>query len=126
MPRTETRRSTSSSSESLWLVRGWGRCLRWFFSRDPSWRGLLRRRGRLCGGLACGVSAFLRRGSAAVAAEGFDAAEDGGGGFAGDGLVGDGFEEGFVGGLRVGDIDLEGSGVGDEALQAFVAIAERW
>ena len=67
---------------------------------------------------------FCWRGRAAVFAEGLDATEDGGGGFAGDGLVGDGFHENFVGRLRVGDINFEGNGFGDEALQAFIALAE--
>ena len=67
---------------------------------------------------------FLWRRRAAIFAECFDAPEDGGGGFARDGLVGDGFEEGFVGRLRVGDIDFKGRDLGDEALQAIVAIAE--
>jgi len=49
----------------------------------------------------------LWRGCAAVGAEGFDAAEDGGGGFAGDGLVGDGFKEGFVGAFGEDFVELE-------------------
>ena len=49
---------------------------------------------------------FGRR-CAAVAAQGFDATEDGGGSFAGDGLVSDGFKESFVGRLCVGDVDLK-------------------
>jgi len=54
------------------------------------------------------------RGRSAVAAQGLDAAEDGGGGFAGDGLMGDGFEECLVGRLEVVSVSLEGDGVGDE------------
>ncbi len=49
---------------------------------------------------------FGRR-CAAVAAERLDAAKDGGGGFAGNGLVGDGFEESFVWALGVRGVDLE-------------------
>ena len=56
--------------------------------------------------------------------EGFDTREDGGGGFAGDGLVGDGFEENFVGRLCISNIDFEGCDFGDEAFQAFIALAE--
>ena len=51
---------------------------------------------------------FFGRGCAAVGAEGFDAAKDSSGGLAGNGLIGDGFEESFVGGLSVGDVDSEG------------------
>ena len=67
---------------------------------------------------------FLRRRRTSILAECFDAREDGGGGFAGDGLVGNGFEKRFVGRLCVGNIDFEGSDFGDEALQTVVAIAE--
>ncbi len=66
---------------------------------------------------------FLRSGGAAGGAEGFDAAVDGGGGFAGDGLVGDGFEEGFIGGLKGILVHLEGDGFRDQAFQAFVALS---
>jgi len=59
-----------------------------------------------------------------VAAQGFDAAEDGGGGFAGDGLVGDGFEESFVGRLQGVGIHLEGQGAGDEFGEFAVAGGE--
>jgi len=67
---------------------------------------------------------FLRSGGTACGAEGFDAAVDGGGGFAGDGLVGDGFEESFVGGLQGILVHLEGDGFGNEAFQAIVAVGE--
>ncbi len=67
---------------------------------------------------------FLRRGNAASLAEGFDAAEDGGGGLAGNGLVGDGFEEGFVGGLVGFHVGLEGGGGADKFGDGFVARAE--
>jgi len=50
---------------------------------------------------------FFRSRRATIVAEGFDTAEDSGGGFAGDGLVGDGFHEGFVGGLGEVEIFLE-------------------
>ena len=42
-----------------------------------------------------------------MCAECLDPSVDGCGGFAGDGLVGDGFEEGFVGGLGVVDFGVE-------------------
>src|SRR6266852_98264 len=63
---------------------------------------------------------LLGGGRAAVAAEGLDAVEDGGGGFAGNGLVGDGFEEGFVGGLRGVHLGLEWSGFGYQGGEYFV------
>ncbi len=63
---------------------------------------------------------FFGSGRAAVVAEGFDAAEDGGGGFAGDGLVGDGFHEGFVRGLGEVEIFLEFFGGEDEFGEFFV------
>ena len=63
---------------------------------------------------------FLRSGRAAVVAEGFDSSEDGGGGFAGDGLVGDGFHEGFVRGLGEVEIFLEFGGGEDELGEFFV------
>ncbi len=66
----------------------------------------------------------LRRGDAAGSAEGFDAAEDGGGSFAGDGLVGNGFKERFVGRLVRFHFGLEGSGGADEFGEDFVASAE--
>src|SRR5216684_3210369 len=50
---------------------------------------------------------FLWSGGAAGGAEGFDAAVNGGGGFAGDRLVGDGFEESFVGRLQGSLVPLE-------------------
>ncbi len=67
---------------------------------------------------------FLRGGSAAGGAEGFDAAVNGGGGFAGDGLIGDGFEKSFIGRLRVLDVDLKGDCFLDETLQHSVALGE--
>jgi hypothetical protein len=42
---------------------------------------------------------------------------EGGGGFAGDGSVGDGFEENLVRGLQGILVRLEGDDSGDEALQ---------
>jgi hypothetical protein len=63
---------------------------------------------------------FFGSGRAAVVAECFDAAEDGGGGFAGDGLVCDGFHEGFVGGLGEVEIFLELFGGEDEFGKFFV------
>ena len=67
---------------------------------------------------------FLRSGDAARFAEGFDAAEDGGGGFAGDGLIGNGFEEGFVGRLVRFHFGLEGIARSDEFGEAFIAFSE--
>src|SRR5229473_2746242 len=72
MPRTEVSRSTSSSSESR---SAW------------SWEGTT-------------PDSVLRAKSfiaTIFAPESPDAGKDGGGGFAGDGLVGDGFQEDFVG-----------------------------
>lgn len=65
---------------------------------------------------------FLRRRDAASRTEGFDAGEDGGGGFAGNGLVGDGFEKGFVGGVDAvgGQIHLEWRSFFDEEFQFFI------
>ena len=57
---------------------------------------------------------FLRSGRTSVSAECLDTAEDGGCGFAGDGLVGDGFEEGFVGTLQGVGVHLEGPGGSDQ------------
>ena len=57
---------------------------------------------------------FLRCGDAAVGAESFDAGKDGGGGFAGDGLVGDGFEEDFVGATRAICLDTKFFGLFDQ------------
>jgi len=58
-------------------------------------------------GLLAEFEHFLRAGRAARGAEGFDAAENGGGCFAGDGLVGDGFEKGFVGAFGEDLVELE-------------------
>ena len=55
-----------------------------------------------------------------VLAEGFDASEDCGGGFAGDGLVGNRSEEDFVRLLRVGDIYFEWDVLGDELFELLV------
>src|SRR5882672_6995049 len=41
------------------LARARGRCHRWFFARDLSWRGFLRRRDRLCAGRVFAALAFL-------------------------------------------------------------------
>jgi len=67
---------------------------------------------------------LFRGGRPAVSAEGFDAAENGSGGFPGDGLVGDGFEKSFVRGLEMVGVGLEGGGVGDDLGELFVAGAE--
>ncbi len=67
---------------------------------------------------------FLWSGGAAGGAEGFDAAVNGGGGFAGDRLVGDGFEESFVGRLQGILVPLERECFCDQLLQAFVAFGE--
>ena len=75
-------------------------------------------------GLFAELEHFLWAGSAAGRAEGFDAAEDGGGGFAGDGLVGDGFEESFVGALKMVLVHPKGFGFGDEKFEFFVAFGE--
>ena len=63
---------------------------------------------------------LLGRRRAAVAAQRLDAAKDGGRGFAGNGLVGDGFEERFVGRLKLVGVSLEGNGIGDEFGEFFV------
>ena len=68
---------------------------------------------------------FLRAGCAASRAERFDAAENGGSSFAGDGLVGDGFEESFVGALEMVLVHLESFGFSDEEFEFFVAFGER-
>ena len=57
---------------------------------------------------------FLGSGNAAGGAEGFDATKDGGGGFAGDGLVGNGFEENLVGAVRAIRFDAELLGFFDQ------------
>ena len=67
---------------------------------------------------------FLWGGWTAPGAEGFHARVNRGGGFAGDGLVGDGFEQCFVGGLGVVDLRLEGRGFVNEAGDAGVAVGE--
>ena len=67
---------------------------------------------------------FLWSGDAAGGAEGFDTAEDGGGGFAGDGLIGDGFKEGVVGGFVEDFVELEWGGRLDESGEFFVAGGE--
>jgi hypothetical protein len=67
---------------------------------------------------------LFRGGRATVAAQGLYAAEDGGGGFSGNGLVGDGFEEDFVGRLGVRDIDLKRGSFLDQTLQGFIAFGE--
>jgi len=75
-------------------------------------------------GLGAELEHFLGGGDAASFAEGFDAVEDGGGGFAGDGLVGDGLEEGFVGGLVGVHFGPEGSGRAGKFGEHLVAGAE--
>src|SRR6266704_2640677 len=64
------------------------------------------------------------RGRAAVAAEGLDAAEDGGGGFSGDGLIRDGFEERFVGGTRFLNLESESGSLVDQTFETFVPFGE--
>ena len=56
---------------------------------------------------------FLRSGGAASGTESFNAPVNGGGGFAGDGLVCDGFKEGFVRGLKWILVHLESGSFGD-------------
>ena len=68
---------------------------------------------------------FLRGWRAAVAAERFDAGENCGGGFAGDGLIGDGFHQRFVGAVHGFHFDLEFDGFFDEASEALVFCGER-
>src|SRR5262249_28656352 len=67
---------------------------------------------------------LLWRGWAAAAAESLDAAENGGRGLSGDGLIRDGFEEGFVRGARRFEHQLERSSLFDETLETFVALGE--
>ncbi len=67
---------------------------------------------------------FLRSGGAAGSAECFDAAVDGGGGFTGDGLVGDGFDQGFVRRLGGFNLELKRGGFFDQVLQVFIAFGE--
>jgi len=50
--------------------------------------------------------------------------EDGGRGFAGDGLAGDGFEERFVGGLRGVHLGVELGGFGNEGGEFFILCSE--
>jgi len=66
----------------------------------------------------------LRSGGAAGGAEGLDAAVNGGGGFAGDRLVGDGFEESLVGRLQGILVHLERECSCDQTLQALIAFGE--
>jgi hypothetical protein len=63
---------------------------------------------------------FLGCGDAAIGTESFDPIEDRGGGFAGDGLVGNGFEEGFIGILGGFHLGLEGWSHADEFGEAVV------
>src|SRR6266481_989535 len=67
---------------------------------------------------------FLRSGGAAGGAEGLDAAVNGGGGFARDGLVGDGFKESFVGRLQRILVHLERECFCDQTLQALIVFGE--
>ena len=71
------------------------------------------------GGLA-ELQDFFRSGDAAGGTECLDAGEDSGGGFAGNGLVDDGFEEGFVGILRGLHFGGEGTRFADELGEAVV------
>ena len=69
---------------------------------------------RFAEGLFTELEHFLGAGWAARGAECFDPAENRGRGFAGDGLVGDGFEESFVGALEMVLVHLEGISFSDE------------
>ena len=64
---------------------------------------------------------FLRRGHATRRAERFDPSKNGGGRFTGDGLVGDSFQQRFVGALEVVGVHLKGFRFGDEKFQFFIA-----
>jgi hypothetical protein len=57
---------------------------------------------------------------ATVAAQSLDAAEDGGGGFARNGLIGDGFDEHFIGTFGAIGLDAEWGGFGDKGGEFFV------
>jgi len=67
---------------------------------------------------------FLGNGNAAGGAERFDSSEDSSGGFAGDRLIRDGFEECFVWRLKAILIHLKWDGFGDEAFEAIVVFGE--
>ena len=105
-----------------------------FEGRDDSFDGFLREvfHGEdFCAGepgfpesLGTELQHFLRCGETASFTEGFDAAEDSGGGFAGNGLVGDGFEKCFVGRLMGVHFGVEGRGGADEFCDGFVASGE--
>ena len=79
-------------------------------------------------GFAQGVLAefehLFGRGRAVTAGERFNATEDGGGGFAGDGLVGDGFEKGFIGGRSASDVGLKGERFFDEPGKTLIGGGE--
>jgi len=81
-------------------------------------------KARFAEDLAADFEHLLGRGNSPFCAERFDATEDGGGSLAGDGLVGDGFEERFVGRLVRFHFGLEGSRSADEFGQRLVAGAE--
>ena len=67
---------------------------------------------------------FLGSGDAAIGAESFDAGEDAGGGFAGNGLVGDGFDESVIGRFGEDFVEFEWRGGLDEFGEFFVAGGE--
>jgi hypothetical protein len=67
---------------------------------------------------------FLGSGNATIGTKGFDAAEDRGGGFAGDGLVSDSFDQSFVRRLGGFDLELKRRCFFDQPLQAFIAFSE--
>ena len=68
--------------------------------------------------ISCGL------GGTAGGAEGLDAAVNGSSGLTRDGLVGDSFEESFIGGLQGILVHLKGGRFRNEALQAFVAFGQ--
>ena len=76
-------------------------------------------------GLFAELEHFLRAGRATRGAERFDAAVDSGSGFAGDGLIRDGFEQRFVGAFEFICAHLEGLRFGDQEFQFFVAFGQR-
>jgi len=67
---------------------------------------------------------FLWSGDATIGTKGFDAGEDGGGGFAGNRLVSDGFDQGFVRRLGGCDLELKWSRFFDQALKTLIAFSE--
>src|SRR2546422_8777793 len=68
---------------------------------------------------------FLWRGSAAGGAEGFDAAVNRGGSFAGNGLIGDGFEEHFVRAFGAATVDAKLLAFPDQRSECWVLRRQR-